>query len=127
MLIDKKRDNIVLSLDPKLAPIKAAVFPLVSKGEVFEVAKEVYRDLLEDFNVFFDSSGSIGRRYARQDEGGTPFCITVDQQSLEDKKVTIRERDSMKQIRVDACKIRELIGKLVTDDIGFSEAGEAVK
>lgn len=123
---DKKRDNVVLHLSPKLAPYKAAVFPLISKGETYEASYEVYKDLLEEFNVFFDKSGSIGRRYARQDEIGTPFCITVDPETLKDKKVTIRERDSTKQIRVEIKELRDLLRKLVNDDISFEDAGEPV-
>ncbi len=124
---DKKRDNVVLHLSSKLAPYKAAVFPLISKGEGLDVAKEIYKDLLEEFNVYFDKSGSIGRRYSRQDEIGTPYCITADEQTIKDKSVTIRERDTMKQIRVEAKDLRDVIRKLINDEINFSEAGEAVK
>lgn len=124
---DKKRDNVVLHLSPKLAPYKAAVFPLISKGKVLEVGKEVHKDLIEEFNVFFDKSGSIGRRYSRQDEIGTPYCITIDEQSLKDKSVTIRERDSMKQIRVSVKELRDVLRKLINDDASFSSMGEAVR
>jgi len=123
---DQKRENIVLHLSPKLAPYKAAIFPLISKGEVLEVSREVYKDLKEEFNVLFDESGSIGRRYARNDEIGTPFCITVDESSLKGKSVTIRERDSTKQIKVKIEKLRSVLRDLINDDISFEDAGKAV-
>ncbi len=90
----------VLKFHPRLAPIKAAVFPLVKKDGMPEKALEIYRELKSRrFNVFYDEKGAIGRRYRRQDEIGTPFCITVDGQTLEDGTVTIRERDSCEQWR----------------------------
>ncbi len=89
-----------MSLHPRLAPIKAAVFPLVNKDGMPEVAQEIYRDLKTEFNVFYDEKGAVGRRYRRQDEAGTPFCITVDGQTLHDQTVTIRDRDTLKQWRV---------------------------
>ncbi len=124
---DKKRENIVLHLDSKLAPYKAAIFPLVSKGEILEMAQELYHELLEEFNVLFDKSGSIGRRYARNDEMGTPFCITVDEDSLKDKSITIRDRDTMKQIRVKISDLPDTLRKLVSKKIEFEEAGKIVK
>jgi len=124
---DKKRDNVVLHLSPKLASYKAAIFPLISKGEMLEAAKEIHKDLLEEFNVLFDKSGSIGRRYARNDEIGTPFCITIDGDTLNEKTVTIRDRDTTKQIRVDIKELRNVLRKLVNDDISFEAAGRVVK
>ena len=88
-----------------LAPVKAAVFPLVKKDDMPEVAKKIYNDLKRYFNCFYDEKGAVGRRYRRQDEAGTPFCITVDGQTLEDQTVTIRERDSMEQSRVSTDQI----------------------
>src|SRR3989338_1409843 len=124
---DKERDNIVLHIDPKLAPYKAAIFPLVSKGPILETSKEIYRDLLEEFNVLFDKSGSIGRRYARNDEIGTPYCITADEQTLEDKTITIRERDSTKQIRVPIIKLHDTLRNLINDKVTFQDAGEKLE
>jgi glycyl-tRNA synthetase len=124
---DKKRENIVLHLSPKLAPYKAAIFPLISKGEIFEMSREIYKDLLEEFNVLFDKSGSIGRRYARNDEVGTPFCITIDGQSVKDKTVTIRDRDTTKQIRAPIFGLKETLRKLINDEISFEDAGSEVK
>ncbi len=97
---DNKNDEIVLRLPKKLAPYKAAVFPLVKKDKLKKIAKDIYSDLSESNSVFYDQSGSIGRRYRRQDEIGTPYCITVDFDSLDDKKVTVRDRDTMEQDRV---------------------------
>jgi glycyl-tRNA synthetase len=92
----------VLKLHPRLAPIKAAVFPLVKKDGMPEKALAIYRALKRRFNVFYDEKGAIGRRYRRQDEAGTPFCITVDGDTLTAGTVTVRERDSCAQVRVGA-------------------------
>ncbi len=90
----------LLRFHPALSPIKVGVFPLVKKEGMPEVARNIYNDLKKHFNCFYDEKGAIGRRYRRQDEAGTPFCITVDGQTLQDQTVTVRERDSMEQIRV---------------------------
>jgi len=92
--------RVVLRFHPSLAPIKVAVLPLSKKENLTVLAKEIYKQLRVNFTTRYDDSQSIGRRYRRQDEIGTPFCVTVDFQSLEDNQVTIRERDSLKQIRV---------------------------
>ena len=96
------RERVFLRLHPRLAPVKAAVFPLVKKDGMPEVAKKIYRELKTRFNVFYDEKGAVGRRYARQDEIGTPICITIDGQTLSDGTVTFRDRDSLKQWRVNA-------------------------
>jgi glycyl-tRNA synthetase len=101
----------VLHLDPKLAPVKAAVFPLVNKDGMPEIARKIMDDLRGEFLAFYDDSGAVGRRYRRQDEAGTPFCVTVDSQTLQDETVTIRDRDSMQQNRVP---IRGLVPELKT-------------
>lgn len=98
----EKETRTVLHLHPRIAPVKAAVFPLVNKDGMPELARKVFEGLQSDFNVFYDASGAVGRRYRRQDEAGTPFCITVDSQTLQDETVTIRDRDTMKQDRVSA-------------------------
>lgn len=108
---DKIRNNVVLRLNPKLAPVKAAIFPIVKKPSFERVAERVFRDLRKEWNVIYDRSGSIGRRYARNDEIGTPFCITIDQDSLKNKDVTIRLRDTTKQIRVKIKDLRDVIRK----------------
>ncbi|MEL0291072.1 MAG: glycine--tRNA ligase [Aquiluna sp.] len=100
--VDKRT---VLRLDYRLAPVKAAVLPLSRNEELNPIAKELAATLRKNWNVDYDDSGAIGRRYRRQDEIGTPFCITVDFDSLEDKAVTIRERDSMAQERIPLAKV----------------------
>lgn len=92
--------RVVLHLHPELAPIKAAIFPLVNRDGMPEISHKITEDLRKHFKVFYDDSGAVGRRYRRQDECGTPFCITVDSETLENGSVTIRERDSMKQERI---------------------------
>jgi glycyl-tRNA synthetase len=92
--------RVVLRLHPAIAPLKAAVFPLVNKDGMPEFARRIYDELRGRFNVFYDAGGSIGRRYRRQDEAGTPFGITVDGQSLQDQTVTVRDRDTLRQERV---------------------------
>ena len=101
----KMQVRTLLRLHPRLAPVKAAVFPLVKKDGMPEVAQEVYRALKQKFNVFYDEKGAVGRRYRRQDEIGTPYCITVDGDTLTDNTVTIRDRDSLEQwrVKVDDC------------------------
>jgi len=101
----KDETRIVLKLDKKLTPYDIAVFPLVNKDKIPELAKEVYCALNCCYKCFYDESGSIGKRYRRMDEIGTPFCITIDYDSLKKKDVTVRDRDTMKQARV---KIKEL-------------------
>lgn len=96
----EKETRIVLHLDPKIAPVKAAVFPLVNRDGMDDVARELFMELKDQLNVFYDDSGAVGRRYRRQDEAGTPFCVTIDSQTLKDKTVTIRDRDTMEQDRV---------------------------
>jgi glycyl-tRNA synthetase len=99
----------VLGLHPSLAPIKAGVFPLVKKDGMPEFAHKLTDELRKQFPVFYDESGAIGRRYRRQDEVGTPFCITIDGQTTQDQTVTIRDRDTLKQDRVAADRVGALI------------------
>jgi len=101
----KGEKRAVLKFHPKLAPIKAAIFPLVNKDGMPEIAREIEADLRKSLKVFYDDKGAVGRRYRRQDEAGTPYCITVDNQTLDDKTVTVRERDSMEQVRIEMDQI----------------------
>jgi glycyl-tRNA synthetase len=103
----------VMKFHPRIAPVKAAVFPLVKKDGMPEAAKEIYTALKKRFVTFYDEKGAVGRRYRRQDEAGTPFCITVDGQSLQDQTVTIRDRDSLEQWRVKSADVVEEIAKRV--------------
>ncbi len=104
----------VLQLPAVLAPIKAAVLPLVKKDGLPELAHDIVADLKWDFMVQYDEKDAIGRRYRRQDAAGTPFCITVDHQSLEDRTVTLRSRDSMEQKRVPVAELKEVIQQAVS-------------
>ena len=104
----------VLRLPSVLAPTKAAVLPLVKKDGLPEVANQIIEDLKWDFNVAYDEKDAVGRRYRRQDALGTPFCITVDHQTLEDQTVTIRHRDSMQQDRVKISDLRDIINNEVS-------------
>ncbi|MGA3052268.1 MAG: glycine--tRNA ligase [Chitinispirillaceae bacterium] len=109
-----KEARTVLRLHPALAPIKVAVLPLVKRDGMPEIAEKIYGDLLKrSVRSFYDHASSIGRRYARQDEAGTPFCITVDGQTVQDDTVTIRERDSRAQYRVAA----ESVATIITDKL----------
>ena len=109
----KPTKRVFMKFHPRLAPIKAAVFPLVKKDGMPEVAREIYKTLKPHLNVFYDEKGAVGRRYRRQDEIGTPFCITVDGQTLTDGTVTVRDRDTLEQWRIkkEDC-LSELRGRL---------------
>ena len=108
----EEKDRVVLKLNPKIAPYKVAVFPLLkNKPELVKLARKIYGELKPQFITAWDDRGNIGKRYYSQDEIGTPFCITVDFDSLEDKKVTVRDRDSMKQERVGIVDLEEYLDK----------------
>ncbi len=107
--LDNEELRVLLHLNPQLAPIKVAVLPLSRRENLVQLAREVYSDLRQCWAVSYDDAQSIGRRYRRQDEIGTPFCVTVDFESLEDKAVTIRERDTMNQIRIPIEVLRETL------------------
>lgn len=106
--VDKRT---VLKLDPRLAPVKAAVLPLSKKEDLTPTAEKLAAELRKNWNIDYDTSGAIGRRYRRQDEIGTPFCITVDFDTLEDNAVTIRERDTMSQERVSLDKVKSYLAE----------------
>jgi glycyl-tRNA synthetase len=107
--------RVLMKFHPKLAPIKVAVFPLVKKEGMPDIAQAIYRDLKQHMTAFYDDKGAVGRRYRRQDEVGTPFCITVDGDTLKDGTVTIRDRDTLAQVRIhkDAVRdwLRERLGR----------------
>ena len=104
---EKNDTRVVLHFDPAIAPIKAAVLPLSKK--LADGALEIHDELAKYFMVDYDETGSIGKRYRRQDEIGTPFCITYDFDSVEDKCVTVRERDSMQQERISIDTLKDYI------------------
>jgi glycyl-tRNA synthetase len=105
--------RVFLRLSPKVAPIKAAIFPLVNKEGMPEYAEKVYHDLKKKFKVFYDDSGAVGRRYARMDEAGCPFCITIDGQTIQDNTMTLRDRDSMEQTRMTASQISDFLNEKI--------------
>ena len=109
----KMKHRTVMRLHRRIAPFKAGVFPLVKKDGMPEIARRIYRDLKQRFNVFYDEKGAVGRRYRRQDEVGTPLCITVDGQTVTDNTVTFRDRDTLEQwrVKVDDCA-EELTARL---------------
>ena len=110
---EKQDSRTILKLHPCLAPVKAAIFPLIKKDGLPEKAREIMDKLKLDFNLQYEEKDAIGKRYRRQDAIGTPFCITVDHQTLEDNTVTIRHRDTMAQERVNADNLEKIIGDLV--------------
>jgi glycyl-tRNA synthetase len=110
------RERVLLRLHPRLAPVKVAVLPLVNKDGQPEKARALYEDLRERMTAEFDTGGSIGKRYRRQDEIGTPWGITVDHQTMEDDTVTLRDRDTLEQTRLPIAQVGdELEGRLKGD------------
>jgi glycyl-tRNA synthetase len=105
--------RVVMKFHPRIAPVKVAVFPLVKKDGMPEAAKEIYTALKRRFVAFYDEKGAVGRRYRRQDEAGTPFCITIDGQTLADGTVTLRDRDTLEQSRVKSADVVEEIARRV--------------
>jgi len=124
---DKKRGWDWFRFPAKISPYVVAVYPLVSKDGVDEKAKEVFNGLKCCFDVFYDEAGSIGKRYARADEIGTNYCVTVDYQALKDDTVTIRDRNSAKQVRIGIKKLADIIWKLAREEIEFEKAGKMIK
>ena len=124
----KEKDRVVLSLPPHLAPVHVAVFPLLKNDKTL-VKRAMLLDglvALSGFVSFYDESGSVGKRYRRMDEIGCPLCITVDHQTLKDSTVTLRDRDSMKQIRVKESALADAIYKFFTGT-KFEKLGKLVK
>ncbi|MDT0606544.1 glycine--tRNA ligase [Croceitalea rosinachiae] len=111
--LDNNTTRTVLKLPAVLAPTKAAILPLLKRDGLPEIAKKLVDDLKWDFNVAYDEKDAVGRRYRRQDANGTPFCITVDHQTVEDETVTIRHRDTMEQQRVKLTEVKSIIAKEV--------------
>jgi len=124
---DNTRDNVVLKLHPKLAPIKIAVFPIIKKKNFEKISEKIINNLRTEWNIIYDKSGSIGRRYARNDEIGTPYCITIDGESLKSKDVTIRDRNTTKQIRIKISELRDVLRKLVNKEIEFEKIGKVIE
>ncbi len=112
---DKENERVVMKFHPRIAPIKVAVLPLMKKGGLQEEAQKVLENIQLNYRCDFDVAGSIGKRYRRQDEIGTPLCVTVDYDTLEDQTVTVRDRDSMKQERVAI----DQLDRYIRDHLGF--------
>jgi glycyl-tRNA synthetase len=104
-------ERTVLKIHPALAPVKCAVLPLLKKDGLPDKAREIFSDLKLDFNMQYDEKDAIGKRYRRQDAIGTPFAVTVDHQTLEDNTVTLRDRDTMKQERIDVSTLRSVLSE----------------
>jgi glycyl-tRNA synthetase len=100
-------DRVVLKLKPYLAPVLVGILPLMVKQGLDEKAWKIYSNLKKDFDIFYDQSGSIGRRYRRLEEIGVPFAVTIDKQTMEDDTVTVRHRDTMQQIRVKSSELQQ--------------------
>jgi glycyl-tRNA synthetase len=108
---EEEAERTVLRFDPRLAPIKAAILPLVNKDGMPELAENLYKELRRKWNVYFDDKGAVGRRYRRQDEAGTPFCFTIDGDTATQQTVTVRERDSMAQQRISLTQVAAYISE----------------
>jgi glycyl-tRNA synthetase len=125
---EQKKDRALLKLPRDVAPVQVGVFPLMNRDGLTERAVEIVRRLMgEGFTVEFDDSGSIGRRYARMDEVGTPLCITIDYTTLKDQTVTIRDRDSWKQVRTGVSELVKLLHDYFSYNKEFKDLGEPVK
>jgi glycyl-tRNA synthetase len=120
--VDKEKGNVILKIPAKLAPIKAAIFPIVKTDKkLVELSEKIYKNLKKKWNVIYDHSGSIGKRYARNDEIGTPYCITIDEDSLKNDEVTIRNRDTSKQIKIKISKLSIVFDDLIEKNIEFDK------
>ena len=122
-------ERVILRFNPRIAPVKAAILPLSKKEPLANLARSIFNDLRSNWVVQYDDTQSIGRRYRRQDEIGTPFCVTVDFQSIEDNQVTVRERDSMTQIRIPISALKatlaaKLAGEPITEGSVAWKSGE---
>jgi glycyl-tRNA synthetase len=106
-------ERVVMKIPPVLAPVKVAILPLVKKDGMPEKAREIFDNLKYDFNCHYEEKDAIGRRYRRQDAIGTPYCITVDHETLENNTVTIRERDSMAQERIHIDEISKVVARRI--------------
>lgn len=125
--IKQEKNRVYFSFPPSIAPYQIAIFPLVRKDGLPEKARQVYSMLNNEFLALYDETGSIGRLYYRQDEAGTPFCITIDYDTLKKEDVTIRNRDNQKQIRVNIKDLISTLKKIMNNEVRFEKAGRLVK
>jgi glycyl-tRNA synthetase len=114
---ERSGSKYIMKFHPKFAPVKAAVLPLVAKDGMPEIAEKLYMDLRDDYVIDYDVKQSVGKRYARQDEIGTPFCFTIDGETKENNTVTVRHRDSGDQERIDISKVRQFLAEKITADV----------
>ena len=105
----KMQTRTMMKFHPRIAPVKAAIFPLVKKEGMPEIARDLYGEMKKHMGVFYDEKGAVGKRYRRQDEVGTPYCITVDTQTMSDQTVTIRDRDTLEQERIPIAEVTRVI------------------
>lgn len=124
---EEEKERTVFRFPPILTPVVIGVYPLVNKDGLQEKAGEIHNMIKKEYQTFYDDTGSIGRRYRRMDEIGAPYGITIDYDTLKDNTVTLRERDGMKQVRVNAKELKESIGKLILNETSFEEIGQIVK
>ena len=123
-IAEEKR--IVMKFPNKLAPVKIAFLPLSKKEELIKPAQELFNEIKNEFVCRYDETQSIGKRYRRQDEIGTPYCVTFDFDSVKNKDITIRNRDTTKQIRVKISELKEIVRKLINCEIEFEKAGKLI-
>jgi len=123
----EEKERTLFSFPQCLSPLDVAVYPLVNRDNLPEKAQEIFDEVSKEFRAFYDTSGSIGRRYRRQDEIGTKYGITVDNETLKDGTVTVRERDSMEQIRVSSDEVLSVLKKLFRGEADFKKAGKPLK
>ena len=116
---EKEEGKTMFAVPYPLAPVDVAIFPLMKKDGLPDLAGQIKEDLEKNFVVLYDESGSIGRRYLRAAEAGTPYCLTVDYDSLKNKDVTIRDRDSEQQVRVKIATLRDTLRDLLSGKINF--------
>jgi glycyl-tRNA synthetase len=124
---DKDGVKTILSLGKSVAPVHVSVLPLMKKDGLDKKAKELAQSLRKDFVVEYDDAGSIGKRYARNDEIGTPYSVTIDYDSMEKDDCTVRDRDTTKQVRVKTADLADVLAKLMKDEIAFEKAGKLLK
>jgi glycyl-tRNA synthetase len=127
LFYEEDGDRTVLHLPPKVVPFQVAVFPLVNKDGLDKKAREVFEILNKKFDAVFDFSGSIGKMYYREDERGTSYCITIDYDTMKKEDVTVRDRDSKKQVRVKIKDLEKNLEKLLNDEIVFEKIGKQLK
>jgi glycyl-tRNA synthetase len=126
IFFEEEKERTVFRLPPNMAPITVGVYPLVNKDGLREKAEEIHNMIKRCYTTFYDDTGSIGRRYRRMDEIGAPYGITIDYDTVKDDTITLRERDSMKQVRINIKELKEKIDALIKEEIKFGKAGKLI-